>query len=69
MKTIGECIREKRTEMGLKQYQLAAKLGINQNTLSCYEKGKFFPNALLLCDMADFLNALLTNYVGGTYDT
>lgn len=64
MKTIGECIREKRTEMGLKQYQLAAKLGINQNTLSCYEKGKFFPNALLLCDMADFFKCTVDELCG-----
>jgi transcriptional regulator with XRE-family HTH domain len=64
MKTIGEIIREKRIDMGWKQYQLAAMLGINQNTLSCYEQGRFFPNAIVLCDMADLFECTIDELCG-----
>lgn len=40
---IGPVIRNMRKEQGLTQSQLAKKVGINQVTLSCIERGKAMP--------------------------
>ena len=64
MKTIGKCIKDKRIEIGMTQCEVAEELGIGQTTLSSYEHGRFFPNALVLCDLADLFECTIDELCG-----
>ena len=68
MKTIGECIRDKRIESGLRQTDVAKELGLGQTTLSGYESGRFFPNALVLSDLADLFGCTIAELCGREYE-
>jgi len=51
----GKNIRTYRKKMGLTQKQLGMKIGIIQQTVSWYEYGKHFPEALRMIELADAL--------------
>ncbi len=52
IKELGEKIRELRTECGLSQKQLAAKIGVATNTVSQYESGKSKTSIDVLANLA-----------------
>ncbi len=52
IKELGEKIRELRTECGLSQKQLAAKIGVATNTISQYESGKSKTSIDVLANLA-----------------
>jgi len=52
IKELGERIRELRTECGLSQKQLAAKIGVATNTVSQYESGKSKTSIDVLANLA-----------------
>ncbi len=52
IKALGERIRELRTECGLSQKQLAAKIGVATNTVSQYESGKSKTSIDVLANLA-----------------
>lgn len=52
IKELGERIRELRTECGLSQKQLAAKIGVAINTVSQYENGKSKTSIDVLANLA-----------------
>ena len=71
-KIIGERIRQRRKECGLKQYELAEKLDISNNHMSSIENGKKNMSQELLVKVCDefhvtpdfiFLGALRSNNV------
>lgn len=48
METIGSRIRDRRKELGLNQVELAARIGVNQSTISDIENGASFEAATLM---------------------
>ncbi len=56
IKELGEKIRELRTECGLSQKQLAAKIGVATNTVSQYESGKSKTSIDVLANLAVVLD-------------
>ncbi len=57
IKELGERIRELRTECGLSQKQLAAKIGVATNTVSQYESGKSKTSIDVLANLAVALDS------------
>lgn len=50
--TLGDRIRKARTEAGLEQRELAARLGVNRNTLGMWEHDAASPNTASLIAVA-----------------
>ena len=55
-KIIGERIRQRRKECGLKQYELAEKLDISNNHMSSIENGRKYMSQELLVKVCDELH-------------
>ena len=55
MKTTGEKIRERRTLLGLKQTELANKIGVTLRTITKYEKQGVMPRGRNLRELAKVL--------------
>lgn len=54
---IGDWIKERRREKGLKQYELAKMIPVNNNTLSRYETGEKVPTWDIVEKIAEILGA------------
>ena len=63
-KIIGQIIREKRKEKKLLIKELAEMVDTNPNTLSSWEEGKTFPNALFLVGMAEVFECTIDEICG-----
>lgn len=48
MKTVKLTLKAARINAGLSQKEAASKLGVTEDTLSNYERGKSYPNVILL---------------------
>ena len=48
-------IKERRTELGLTQAELAEQVGVTRKTVNTVENGVFSPSALLAIKLADAL--------------
>ena len=66
MKTVGQKIREARNNAGLKQPELAAKLGWGQSRISNYERNVREPGIQDLRDIAKALNVDISFFISGT---
>ena len=64
MKTIGQIIRDKRKANRWTIKKLAEMLDTNRNTLSSWEYGKAFPNALFLVSMAEVFDCTVDEICG-----
>jgi len=53
---LGNGIKERRTELGLTQAQLAEAVGVTRKTVNTVENGVFVPSALLALKLARALN-------------
>lgn len=62
--TIGQAIRTARERKGYSRNKLALKAGINQQSISNWERGLSFPNIIMLIPVADALNISLDELVG-----
>lgn len=67
MKTISERIRFLRLDMGLSQTKLAKELGVSQDTVSLWERGKSYPDAEMIIKLARFFN-VPSDYILGLED-
>ena len=59
MKIFGKRLREVRKTKGLKQQELADRLGIKRNTYSDWENGKTEPSFESIVKLADLLDVSL----------
>ncbi len=64
---ISVILKELRTEKGLTQGELAKCLGISQDSISLWEKGKRVPDTQYVIQFADFFN-VSTDYLLGRTD-
>lgn len=64
MKTIGQVMRERRMEAGMTMKELAAKAGVNVNSLGAYERDQACPGALSLISLAETLGISIDEYLG-----
>lgn len=62
-----ERIKELRDELGLSQLQVSLAIGISQESISSYERGKTYPKADHLMALADFFQ-VSTDYLLGRSD-
>lgn len=61
---IGNRIRKFRTEHGLKQKEMAEKIGVDRTSLSSYENNKRVPDIFMLCRIADVFKISLDHLIG-----
>lgn len=61
---IGENIKRLRKQQEIKQAVLAAKLNIERQTLSAYERGVTLPDVLALIEIADYFGVSLDELTG-----
>ena len=66
--TIGERIAARRDELGLKQYQVAERIGVTKTTMSKYENNVNIPNADILAKLAGVLQTS-ADYLCGITDS
>lgn len=66
MLTIGERIRRYRRERGMKQIDLAKKIGINQCVISSWENEKSEPRLFYAMCISDAFGITLDELVGRT---
>ena len=64
MKTFGQILRQKRKEKELAQWELAEEIGVNQRTVSTWEKGQRWPTLFTAMAIADVLGCTLDELVG-----
>jgi transcriptional regulator with XRE-family HTH domain len=64
MYDLGKNFKKVRAEKRLTQKQIAEGIGIAERQYQYYEYGKKIPSALVLCNLADFLNLPLDYLVG-----
>lgn len=64
MSTMSSIIKEKRNSLGLTQKELAEKLSISDKTISRWESGNQFPDAILLPDLAETLDISINELYG-----
>ncbi|KOS71695.1 hypothetical protein AEA09_01525 [Lysinibacillus contaminans] len=55
-KTIGLIIKERRIERGIKQFELAKKIGVSRTYLSDIENNRYLPGAKLLSKINEELH-------------
>ena len=53
---LANCIKERRSEQGLTQAELAEKVGVTRKTVNTVENGVFSPSATLAIKLAQALN-------------
>lgn len=61
--TIGQRIQEVRLKKGIKQHELAKKIGVDRTSLSAYENGKRLPDIMTLCRIANVLEVTLDELI------
>jgi transcriptional regulator with XRE-family HTH domain len=62
---VAEQIRTRREAIGMKQGELAEQLGMDtQNTVSNWERGKFCPSLIYMCDLADVFKCTVDELLG-----
>lgn len=67
--TIGENIRARRESMRISQRTLSEYLHLSHQTVvSFWETGKFCPNAVSLCDLADVFGCSVDELLGRCKD-
>jgi putative transcriptional regulator len=54
--TLGNGLKERRSELGMTQAELAEACGVTRKTVNTVENGVFVPSALLALKMARALN-------------
>ncbi|MBQ7809916.1 MAG: helix-turn-helix transcriptional regulator [Clostridia bacterium] len=64
MSTMSNIIKEKRNALGITQKELAEKLSISDKTVSRWESGNQFPDAILLPDLAEALDISIGELYG-----
>lgn len=64
--TFHQRIKEIRIELGLKQNQVSAEIGISQSKLSKYESGELEPNLEQLGKLAEYYNISIDYLLGNT---
>jgi len=64
---IGERLAELRKDRGLTQGQLAEKTGIARDSISAYERSRFYPGSYAIVVFARFFNVSL-DYLHGLTD-
>lgn len=62
--TLGEILKEKRTQRGLSLRQLEKEVGINIMTLSKYERNVMSPSIYMIWDLADFFDCSIDELCG-----
>ncbi|MBD5163050.1 MAG: helix-turn-helix transcriptional regulator [Oscillibacter sp.] len=62
---IGQFIRDRRTELGLTQQQLADKLGITDKAVSKWERAVSYPDITILRELAAALEVSVTELLAG----
>ena len=62
--TIGQIIREKRTEKGMTQEQLAERLGVTGQAVSKWERDEAYPDIALLKELAKALGLSVGELLG-----
>ena len=67
--TFGAFIREKRTEHGLTQRDLAEKLYISESAVSKWEMGKSYPDITLIPGICEVLDVSESELIAGATDT
>jgi transcriptional regulator with XRE-family HTH domain len=65
---VGTRLRERREAVGLRQHELADRIGVRKAQISLYENGKAEPGAGVLANMAKELS-VTTDYLLGLVDT
>ena len=65
---IGERIAARREELGLKQYQVAERIGVTKTTMSKYENNVNLPNSDILAKLAAALSTSADYLCGITDD-
>lgn len=65
---IGQFIRDRRTELGLTQQQLADKLGITDKAVSKWEREVSYPDITILRELAAALDVSVTELLAGERD-
>ena len=65
MSKLGNVLRSLRIKEGLRQGDLAEKIGISRSAIGMYENGERVPDVELLERFADFFNVDM-NYITGT---
>src|SRR3569623_2035971 len=63
-KRIGKAIAKCRMARGLTQEQIAVSIGVEQETISRFERGATLPSLGRLFDIAEFLDVPLNSLVG-----
>ena len=64
----GSRVNELRKAKGLKQSELAEKLGTKKPSISQWESGTSTPSFAMLCELADFFDVSLDYLVGRSDD-
>ncbi len=68
MANFPERIRELRHKRGMTQTALGKIIDVGPDTISTYEKGKFYPEVRKLIVLADFLDVSIDYLLGRTDD-
>lgn len=66
-KKIGKFIAENRKAKGLKQKELAEKLGVSDKTVSRWENGNYMPDLSILKPLSEVLGISLNELLSGEY--
>jgi putative transcriptional regulator len=53
--SLGNCLKDRRTELGLTQAELAERCGVSRKTVNTVENGVFVPSTLLALKLATAL--------------
>ena len=58
-------IRAKRIEKNMTQAEIAARIGVNQNTVSQWETGERMPRAVMIIQLAKVLDCTVDELLNG----
>ena len=67
--SIGEILKEKRTQRGLSLRELSKEVGIHFMTLSKYERNSISPSIYMMWDLADFFGCSIDELCGRKENT
>ena len=62
--TFSQNLKGLRTDLGLKQEELASQLGVTQRKVSYWETGKIEPDLVSLWKLADFFDTTIDCLIG-----